>query len=175
VSRRHEEDDPDGEVPPDMQARKCGVLVREAGRLKRAVGVRLIRDGVGEANVEQSRRCNRHEREEEEADSARDEERITQEVVAITSPDVQRDRRGKDHGPMAPDVDPVRERDQSGSAGDRSLDAVLPIDVQPSLEVDDMFAVREGLGRSPGRDVADREVGEDGACDKRRFAQKAVV
>jgi hypothetical protein len=52
VRRRHEQDDSHREVPADVQARERGVLVREAGRLERAVGVRLIRHGVDEAKRE---------------------------------------------------------------------------------------------------------------------------
>jgi hypothetical protein len=88
---------------------------------------------------------------------------------------VQGDRRKEDHGPVAPDVDPVGERDQPVSARDRSLDAVLPVDVEPTLEVDDAVSVRERFGRRPGSDIADGEVGKDRARDERRFAQEAVV
>jgi hypothetical protein len=70
MRRRHEQDDPDRKVPSDVQARERGELVREAGRLKRTVGVRLTGYGVDEAEAEQPRRCGRHESEEQKADSA---------------------------------------------------------------------------------------------------------
>jgi hypothetical protein len=46
--------------------------------LQRAVGVRLIRHGVDETHLEQTRRSDREEREEEEPDPAGDEERVAE-------------------------------------------------------------------------------------------------
>ena len=64
---------------------------------------------------------------------------------------------------MAPDVDPIGERDEGVSARDRPLDAVLPVDAEPTLEVDHAVPVGERFGRRARSDVADREVGQDRA------------
>jgi hypothetical protein len=175
VGSRHEQDDSNREVPPDVETREGGVLIRESGRLERAVGLRLIRHGVDQAKLEQPRRGNRHEREEEEPNSARDEERIAQQVVAIRAPDIKDDRSREDHRPVAPDVDPVGEHDQAVAADDRCLDRVFPGDTERALQIHHALAVRKRLARSPGREVADGEVREDRARDERRLAQKTVV
>jgi hypothetical protein len=175
VGSRHEQDDSNREVPSDVEAREGGVLIREARRLERAVGIRLIRHGVDQAKLEQPRRRDRHQREEEEANSARDEERIAQQVVAIRAPDIEDDRSREDHRPMAPDVDPVGERDQEIGADHGCLDGVFPGDTERVLQIHHALAVRERLAWRTGRDVTDSEVREDRARDERRLAQQTGV
>lgn len=73
---RPEDDDPDEQVPAEVQAGHRRVLIRQLRGLQRAVGGRLLRDGVHEAEVEKARRCHREEGEEEEADRAGDEDGV---------------------------------------------------------------------------------------------------
>ena len=117
-----------------MQARERGVLVREAGRLQRPVGIRALSDGVDEADVEQSRRRHGEQREERESDQPRSEHRVPQEVVVAAAVDVERHRDAQDHGPVAPDVHPVGGGHDGVAPEPRALQPLFPVDPEPSLE-----------------------------------------
>jgi hypothetical protein len=172
---RQQEDDADDEVPPEVQARERRVLIREAGRLQGAVRARFVRDRVHESEPEQSWWSDGKEGEKEEADPARDEECIAQEVVAIAAIDVEGGRDAEDHGPVAPDVDPVREHHGDVAADDRPLDRLLPGEVERLLEVDDSPGVVEGLAHTSDRLVPDPEVREHRGCDEGGLADEGVA
>jgi hypothetical protein len=106
-SRRTEENDPDKQVPAEVQARHCRVLVREPRRLERPVRVRPAGDRVHQAGIDKPRRSGREQCEEEKTDQTRDDHRVSKQPIAIAPNGEQRDRDHRDHGPVPPDVHPV--------------------------------------------------------------------
>jgi hypothetical protein len=173
--RGREDDDPDEEVPAHVQAREGRVLVRQPRRLQRAVGVRLLGDGVDELQRQQPGRGDREEREEEEAERARHEERVAEQHVPPAVAEVEDDGSRQDHGPVPPDVDPVGERHQPVAARDHRLQRLLPREADRPLEVEQPLGVGErDLGAARGQ-VADAEVEEDREHDERRLAEKAAA
>jgi hypothetical protein len=167
--RRHEHD-PDEQVPAGVQARERRVLVREARRLQRSVGVGALRDRVDEPDVEQARRRDGEEREKEEADQAGGDHRVAEEVVAPASVEVETRRHAEDHRPVAPDVDPVGGVHEQVAAERDRLECVLPADPERVLERDQVTRVRERRVRVPGGQVAHAEVDEDRERDDERLA-----
>lgn len=155
-----------------MQAGERRVLVREPGRLERAVRVGALRDRVDEPDVEQARRRDGEEREEEEADQAGGDHRVAEEVVVPAPVEVQPGRNAEDHGPVAPDVDPVRDVDENVAAERHGLQRVLPAEPERILERDEAACVGErGLG-APRREVAHAEVDEDRDGDDQRLTDE---
>ena len=173
---RGEQDDAHEDVPAHVQARERGELVRQPRRLERAVGLRALGHRVDEPEVEQPRRGDRHQREEEEADRSGDEHRVAQHAVVRPVREVQRDGRGEDHRPVAPDVDPVRERDQRRRCR-RRAPWIAPSQAMPSvlLEVEEAGRVvpRRRLG-ADGR-VPHAEVDEHRERDEHDLPREPVV
>jgi hypothetical protein len=173
--RGGKEHDPDEQVPAHVQAREGRVLVRQPRRLQRAVGVRLLGDGVDELERQQPRRGDGEEREEEEAERARHEERVAEQHVPPPVAEVEDDGGRQDHRPVAPDVDPVGERHQHVAAGERRLERLLSSDADRPLEVEQPLGVGERRLGAARRQVADAEVQEDRERDERRLAEKATA
>ena len=169
---RHQQDDSDEDVPADVQAGERRVLVREPGRLERAVRVGALRDRVDKPDVEQARRRDGEEREEEKADQAGGDHRVAEEVVVPAPVEVQPGRNAEDHGPVAPDVDPVRDVDEDVAAERHGLQRVFPADPERILERDQAACVGERGLRAAGREVAHAEVDDDRAGDDQRFADE---
>ena len=140
--RRLEQDDRDEQVPADVQARKRRVLVRERRRLQRAVTVRVLRDRVHETHASEPGRRDRHQGEEREADEARNDHGIAEEEVLLPPPDVEHGCAREDHGPVAVDVDPVREAHERFVAEDERLELSLPGHPQRTLELGNRAGVR---------------------------------
>lgn len=155
-----------------MQARERRVLVREAGRLQRPVGIRALSDGVDEADVEQSRRRHGEQREERESDQPRSEHRVPQEVVVAATVDVERHRDAQDHGPVAPDVHPVGGGHDGVAPEPRALQPLLPVDPEPSLEGEEQVGVPEGGIGASGSQVPDAEVEEHRGNDQNRLTSQ---
>jgi hypothetical protein len=166
--------DADQHVPAEVQAREGRVLVREAGRLESAVGARLVGDGVDERAVDETGRRQRQQREEEEADRARDHHRVAEQQVAVTRSPVEQDARGDDHRPVAPDVDPVEERHGPTVIEQGVLERPLPVEPETLFELRQPLGVRERLRRRADRQVADAEVGESRERDERHLADERV-
>ena len=146
-SRRAEENDADEQVPAEVQARHCRVLVREPRRLERPVRVRPAGDRVHQAGIDKPRRRSREEGEEEKADQARDDHGVAKQPIALSPNGEQRDRDGRDYRPVAPDVHPVGEIDESSTPQDNGLEAVFPTEPHVLLEPRQTCAV---LDRSRG-------------------------
>jgi hypothetical protein len=167
-----EEHDADEHVPAGVKARKCGVLVRQARRLERAVGVGALRHRVDEPDVEQARRRDGKEGEEEEADQAGGDHRVAEEVVLPPPVDVEPGRGAEDDGPVTPDVDPVRDVDEDVAAERRRLDGTFPADSERVFERDHAPRVRErGVGASR-REIAHGEVDDDRHRDDHRLTRE---
>ena len=169
------QDDADDDVPAEVQAGEGRVLVRQPWRLERAICVRLLGDGVHQAEIEHPRWRHGEEGEEEEPDRAGDDESVAEELVAVAPVEEENDRGAEDHGPVTPDVDPVREHDQDVVSRDRRLKLVLPVDVPPVLDVDDPLSIRKRDLRASCREVADEEVGEYRGEDEPHLPKEASL
>jgi hypothetical protein len=73
---------------------------------------------------------------------------------------------------MAPDVNPVGERDEPVPADGRRLDCAFPVDAERVFQIDDVPTVRECLARCSYCEVTNGEIGKDRTGDKRRLAQR---
>lgn len=175
VRPREDEHDPDDDVPTEVQAGERCVLVRQAGRLEGPVRARLVRDRIDQCCVDKPRRGDREEGEEEEPDRTGDEQRVAEDVVAIAAVDVESGGSSENHGPVTPDVDPVRERHEQVVTDDQTLDPLFPSDTQPVLESNDPRCVGRRLIRASNRSVPNREVRDDRERDEKRFTRKSVV
>ena len=161
----HQEHDPDEEVPAGVQARQRRVLIRQARRLERAVGVGALRDRVDQPDVEQPRRRDGEQRKEEEADQAGGDHRVAQEVVVPAPVEVETGRDAEDDWPVAPDIDPVGDVHERVAAERHRLHAILPGDPERVLEGDQTARVGERCVGAPRREVAHAEIDEDRARD----------
>jgi hypothetical protein len=121
VPRRAPDSDAGDEVPPEVQAGKRRVLVGEPRRLQCAVGLRVKRDGVRQHRVCKARRRDGEEGEEDEADRTGDQHCVAQEQIAVAAIAIEDDSDRDDHGPVAPDVNPVRDRGERVACDDRLL------------------------------------------------------
>jgi hypothetical protein len=156
-----EEHDADQEVPAGVEARKCGVLVRQARGLERTIGVRALCHRVDEAGAEQARRSDGKEGEEEEADQAGGDHRVSEEVIVLPSTDVEPGGGAEDHGPVAPDVDPVGDVDENVAAQRHRLEASFPPDSERVFERDHSPRIRERGVRASRGEVAHAEIHDD--------------
>ena len=159
-SRRAEENDANEQVPAEMEARHCRVLIREPRRLERTVRVRPAGDRVHQAGVDKPRWRGRKQREEEKADQARDDHRVAKQPIALAADGEQRDRDGCDQGPVAPDVHPVGEIDEGAFANDHRLETVLPSEPEVLLESCHVRAVSDRCRSAALRQFADAAVGK---------------
>jgi hypothetical protein len=117
-----------------VQARHCRVLVREPRRLERPVRVRPAGDRVHQAGIDKPRRRSREEGEEEKACQARDDHGVAKQPVALPPYGEQGDGNDRDERPVAPDVHPVGEIDESSTPQDNGLEAVFPAEPHVFLE-----------------------------------------
>ena len=159
-SRRAEENDANEQVPAEMEARHCRVLIREPRRLERTVRVRPAGDRVHQAGVDKPRWRGRKQREEEKADQARDDHGVAKQPIALAADGEQRDRDGCDQGPVAPDVHPVGEIDEGAFANDHRLETVLPSEPEVLLESCHVRAVSDRCRSAALRQFADAAVGK---------------
>ena len=159
-SRRAEENDPDEQVPAEVQARHCRVLVREPRRLERPVRVRPAGDRVHQAGIDKPRRRSREEGEEEKADQARDDHGVAKQPIALPPNGEQRDRDGRDHRPVAPDVHPVDEINEDAPPEHDGLKAVLAGEPKVLLESCHARAVSDRCRSATLRQFADAAVGK---------------
>jgi hypothetical protein len=157
-SRRAEENDPDEQVPAEVQARYCRVLVREPRRLERPVRVRPAGDRVHQAGIDKPRRRSREEGEEEKADQARDDHRVAKQPIALPPNGEQRDGNDRDERPVAPDVHPVGEIDESSAPQDNRLEAVFPAEPHVLLEPRQTSAVLDRSCGAPFGQLAHSDV-----------------
>jgi hypothetical protein len=167
---RPEETDTEEQVPARVKAREGRELVREPGRLKRSVRVRPFGHRIDQAEVEQARWCDGEQREEQEADQPGREDRVAEHDVLGPPGEEEERRDGEDHGPVPPDVDPVRDVDERLGTRHTVLERVLVREAEFRLEVDQVPGVRVRCGRAADRDVAHAEVQQHRPRDQRDLA-----
>jgi hypothetical protein len=173
LRRDAEHDDADEQVPAEVEARQCGVLVRQGRRLERTVRPRPLDHGVGEAGADQARRGDGEQREEGEPDRGRDQNRVPEQAVRGTPRLVEHHRGRGNHRPVAVDVDPVREGDERVVRKDRVLQTVLPVEGEAPLEPKNRLAVLDRRAGAPLGDGADANVGQRGTAHEHQLAKSA--
>jgi hypothetical protein len=161
-----EEDDPEEEVPAEVEARQRRVLVRQRRRLKRTVAVRVLGHCVHDSWLDESRWGDRNDGEEDESDQAGDDHRVTQKAIPVPPVHVEEDGADGDNRPVPVDVDPVRERDRGLVAENRPLDGELPRDPELALEPQERIRVGERSVDPPLGEPAHQEVDEDRKGDQ---------
>jgi hypothetical protein len=172
--REPEHHDPDEQVPAEVEAREGRVLVRERRRLEPAVGGRPLDDRVDEARSEQPGRRHGKQREEQEPDRGREEDRVPEQVVGVAALAVEQDRDGGDHGPVAEDVDPVRQRDERGVRKHGRLNRLLPVEREVPLEVQNRPAVVDRVGGASLRGGPHAAVRQGSRPDQHELAGRPV-
>ncbi len=117
-----EQRQPHQQDPPEVEARDGCELVHQVGALERLIHLRVVPHGVDESELrEHARRRDRHRREDDQPHRARQQERIAIPGVKVVVADIQVECGDADHRQVAPDVDPVEQRDEPVMVDDERL------------------------------------------------------